>query len=81
MLGLAKKRWLGLTCGVLGALLLVGRAWGQGQPLLVVDGDTVTAGEFLYSYQKNQAVRGNENTLALEPFLESYVDYRLKVAS
>lgn len=80
MLGLVKKRWLGPAWGILSALLLGGKAWGQGQPLLVVDGDTVTAGEFLYSYQKNQAVRGNENTLALEPFLESYVDYRLKVA-
>lgn len=75
-------RSVGRRFGSVAVALLVGSALalGQDQPLLVVGRDTTTAGEFLYSYQKNREVRAGGDTLTLRGFLASYVVYRLKVA-
>lgn len=72
--------WRRIAGVVAAVLFTLGPVWGQEQPLLVVDGDTTTAGEFLYSYRKNREVRAGADTLTVGDFLDSYIIYRLKVA-
>ncbi len=49
-------------------------------PLLVVGGDSVSAGELRYAYRKNGALGRRDSTrLSLDSFLTTYVDFRLKV--
>lgn len=74
------KGWKKIASVAVSLLCTVALARGQEQPLLVVGGDTTTAGEFLYSYRKNHEVRTGTDTLTLRDFLDSYIIYRLKVA-
>ncbi|MBW6459521.1 MAG: peptidylprolyl isomerase [Bacteroidales bacterium] len=47
--------------------------------LLTIAGDDITAGEFMYVYQKNNLFHENPDPAALREYLDLYINFRLKV--
>ena len=71
------RLWLPLAACLLTAVVVCGQ---QAKPFLVVAGDTVSAEEFAYAYRKNSRYGVHAHRLTVGEFLQSYIDFRLKVA-
>lgn len=70
-----------LSSLILFSLLQSGSMFGQSSDqeiLLTVNGEGVTAGQFLWSYEKNRVV---DPETGIDEYLELYTNYRLKVAA
>ncbi len=70
-------RWF-LSLLVLSAI--VGRVFATESPLLIVGADSVSRDEFLYLWQKHKSYKGVAKPETMRDFLETYINYRLKVA-
>lgn len=55
-------------------------AQSDGRVVMVVGGDTVRVGEFLYNYERNREFAAEAEPLTLERFKDMFLVYRLKVA-
>lgn len=49
------------------------------QPLLIVGSDTISTDEFLYLWRKHNSYKGESKPETMRAFLETYINYRLKV--
>ncbi len=49
--------------------------------LLTIDGRDITAGEFLYAYNKNGSFENAVENKTVEEYLEMFINYKLKVAA
>ena len=47
--------------------------------LLRIGGHPITRGEFLYAYNKNQAVQAGEKKMTAREYVDLFVNYKLKV--
>ncbi|XLS30345.1 peptidylprolyl isomerase [Flavobacteriaceae bacterium M23B6Z8] len=61
-------------------ILFLTNAQDTGETLLSINGEKIASEEFLKIYQKNRALVQDDEKASIDEYLETFIDYKLKVA-